>query len=262
MRWISLSLAVLAACETAASDPVPPPKAPPSAPAPPAAPAAPTVSVGHTPKELIDHKADFLDQILDVDIYESMLDDQHSSIAPPGGYTVDVKDVGAHRFTVLRGLPKHLAGPMRVHGKLGEGRLGLELSVISFSSLKPPPPIAIAHAQDLVAEPRRYAGKVIEVTDTYMSGFEASYLGDPTRGPGRVWLDGDANIEIHCAPPPSKTPYDYTPHQVHVIGTAYTSGQQYGHLGGSQALVVARLIEYLPCDPKATKAPARSPATK
>jgi hypothetical protein len=251
----SLVLLALVACEPAPSpspspSPAPTPSPAPSPSPPPGntAPAPSTAAKAHRPKELIDHAADFLGKDLVVDIYEPMLDADHSSIAPADGYDVEVTDVGPSRFAVT-GVPKRTKPPIRVHGRLVHGDYGLAVIVASWTQLPSPTPEKIAHATDIMIDPAKWSGKVIEVEDTYVAGFEASYIGETGAGKPRIWLDYAQGAEVHCQPTmEGSAMYSYTPRRVHVIGTAYTAGR-YGHLGGSDGKIVATQVDYVPCPP-------------
>jgi hypothetical protein len=54
-------------------------------------------------------------------------------------------------------------------------------------------------------------------------------------------------LTIHCEPKWPESPMsEPTRHRVKITGFAYTKGQ-YGHLSGSEGLVVATKVTYLPC---------------
>lgn len=136
-------------------------------------------------------------------------------------------------------------------GKVTRGPFGLDLSVAEFISIPWPSPIRVANAKTLVDHPGDYAGKVDDITDTLTTGFEAQYLGS---GRAKVWLANNANTEVRCPRPHDhKDDVDLFGSEsvrVRVVGMAYTKNGRYGHLGGSRALVVAQLVEVLPCPPK------------
>jgi len=259
---------LLAACGTSKAAPVPsragtepelhvPPM--PSAPDA-AAPAAPATVIAKADpkakraKELFDH-ADWIGAPIQVEIYEPLYDADHSSAADAGGYDIQVADVGPKRLGVtpaqspaekaagaLAALAADLRPPIRVRGVLGRSRIGLRIIAHEIEQLSFPEPTRVTSAQ-LLGEPTKWSGRYVEIEDTWLSGFEASFLGK-----SGVWLDFYPSITIRCAPPkaPSRD-RSATSRPVRVVGYAYTEGH-YGHLGSGSAEVVATQLVHL--DPK------------
>ena len=152
-----------------------------------------------------------------------------------------VADVG-RRLALAAGdqpLDPKLRPPLRVTGVLGKIDGGLRLRVARVEPLAFPKPVHLAHARDLVDDPRRWAGRYVEIEDDYSFGFEASLLD------GGVWLDAypDATticpLVMHGAPGAAMTTL-----RVRVVGFAHTAGH-YGHLNMASAEVVATRVAYL-----------------
>jgi len=142
-------------------------------------------------------------------------------------------------------LPRRLRPPVRARGVLaGERRDNVTLLIVhDILPISRPEPEHLASVGDLVAHPARWAGKYVEVEATHRAGFESSYLGLSAQ---RVWLGLYPDAEVRCLP----KEYDHLArgdtfeHRVRVRGYAYTKGS-YGHLGRSQALIVATHLTYL-----------------
>jgi hypothetical protein len=198
-------------------------------------------------KELFD-RPDLMGKEVVVDMYESMLDDQHSSIANPGELDVEVEDVGANRMEIAWADHKPLRMsdieiPVRVHATLRQGRLGLRLEATKIAPFPFPPPIKIDKPSDILKNGARFSGTLVTFESDWLVGFEGSYV---DRG---IWMDGMPGLKELCKPPPLKDNeiYGGKTYRVRVIGIAYTAGH-YGHMSASAGLIQAREIAYL--DPK------------
>jgi len=227
MRWVLLLM--LAGCERSASaDPKPPIP---------------------WPEDLIGHP-DLVGNNVTVDVFEPLLDAEHSSGAHGDGYDIEVIDVGAERFNLVSGslkLPKKLRPPVRVEGRLEEAPHGIQIAVSKLTPLSWPKPEHIAHAADIMADKKHFSRRYVDFEDDYMVGFEGSYLGPLARGKPAIWLNMFDGVEIHCEPVwPKDAMSGPTYHRVKVEGMAHTNGR-YGHMSGSDGLIVATKITYLPC---------------
>ncbi len=205
------------------------------------------VSVSLRSKDLFD-RPDLMDEEVVVDMYESMLDAQHSSIANPGELDVEVEDVGPKRLEIAWADHKPLAMkdidiPVRVHATLRQGRLGLRLEATKIEHFPFPPPVKIDKPSDILADKAKFSGTLVTFEADWLVGFEASYIDR------RIWMDGMHDIKQICEPPPLKDNeiYGGRTYRVRVIGIAYTAGR-YGHMSASDGLIKAREIVYL--DPK------------
>lgn len=201
------------------------------------------------PEDLMGH-ADLVGNAVTVDIYEPLLDADHSSGAHGDGYDVSVTDVGAVRFNLVSGslkLPKKLHPPVRVEGRLEDAPHGLQIAVTKLTPLAWPKPEHLAHAAGILADRKHFSRRFVDFEDDYVAGFEGSYLG-PIEPGKAVWLNVYDNVEVHCEPPPSPKDRMGSPthHRVRVEGMAYTSGH-YGHMSASEGLVVAAKLTFLPC---------------
>jgi hypothetical protein len=235
------ALVLLAACQKEKPTPRPTPAVAPIAVD------AGTVSHALRSKQLFD-RPDLMNKEVDVDMYEPMLDDQHSSIANPGELDVEVEDVGANRLEIAWADHKPLAMkdveiPVHVHATLRQGRLGLRLEATKIEHFPFPPPIKIDKPADIMKDPARFSGVLVTFESDWLVGFEASYV---DRG---IWMDAMPDVHEVCPPPPLKDNeiYGGRTYRVRVIGIAYTGGR-YGHLSGSEGQINAREIAYL--DPK------------
>lgn len=245
-----LALLLLAACEQPVPKPTPTPITPtpptPVVPTPPVDAPAPTTAARMRAKELFD-RPDLMDKEVDLDLYETVRDENWSSIANPGELDIEVEDVGANRLEIAWADHKPLAMkdveiPARVHATLRQGRLGLRLEATQIVHFPFPPPVKIDKPSDILGDPK-LSGRLVTFEADWLVGFEASYV---DRG---IWMNGMPDTKETCKPPPPKEDQIYSGRtfRVRVVGIAYNSGQ-YGHLGGGKGLIVAREITYL--DPK------------
>lgn len=258
--WL-LVIVGLGGCERSGRDheqPQPPPgprrlddAAPP--PAPDAAPSPDAGIPALTAKQVIESHPIGKDVI--VDLIEPMRDDEHSSLPEHGEYDIEATDVGAARLVLapaesdaeraagaLPELPAKIHAPIRVHGTVRVGRHPDWLVIVAhdITPLPLPTPAKVTVA-DLRADRTKWARAYVEIEDTYVSGFEASLLGS---GPGNAWLDYYPDVDVRCEPKRTGQPGEYVEAKVRVRGWAYTDGQ-YGHMGGSDVLILATEVVYL-----------------
>lgn len=192
---------------------------------------------------LVSHP-DWVGKRVTVDLFEPLYDDEHSSVAPRGGYDVEVDGVGATRLGLIpasRGaMPDEVHPPVRVTGVLRTAKFGFVLAAERIEPLSFPTPERLAHADELYEHgSARRAERYVEVEDEYATAFEVSRLGR------RVWLDAYPDAKIRCEPPDEKVHrLDVERHRVRVVGYAH-AGDTYGHLGGYPAEIVATEIVYL-----------------
>jgi hypothetical protein len=128
------------------------------------------------PEDLIG-RDDLIGKPVTVDVFEPLLDAEHSSIAHDDGYTIFVTDVGAERFGLVSGavkLPKKLRPPVRVDGRLENGPNGLQIAVSKLTPLAWPTPERIKRAADIFADRKHFSRRYVELEDDYLAGFEAS----------------------------------------------------------------------------------------
>ena len=229
----------------------PPALAPAPPPSPPPSPVTLQPPVTPHAKDLFDH-ADWIGQELTIDLFEPMLDSDHSSGAQPGEYDVEVTDVDARRLVLAPGTLKQLPGllhpPTRVRGTLEATAHGLRIRVAELTPQSFPVPVRFASVAELLKDPARGSGRYVQVEDTWAVGFEFSYLG----GLGAtMWLDGYDGMKVVCEPKRSgrsrsgrRGLADLKTYHVRVTGLAYTAGG-YGHMGLAQALMVASELVYL-----------------
>jgi hypothetical protein len=124
---------------------------------------------------------------------------------------------------------------------------GIQIAVSKLTPLAWPTPEHIAHAADIIADKKHFSRRYVDFEDDYMVGFEGSYLGPLERGKPAIWMTAFDGVEIHCEPVwPKDAMSGPTRHRVKVEGLAYTKGR-YGHMSGSDGLIVATKITYLPC---------------
>jgi len=209
-----------------------------------------------TPKQIIDHRE--VGKLVTVDIIEPILDHTMSSLPVEGEYDVDVVDVGPSRFLLspaktiaarkagaLDALPKGLHAPIRVRGVIDIGRHDdwTVIVVHEITPIAPPKVERLASARQLITEPAKWKGKLVEVEDDYLFGFEASYLSASRPGEA-IWVDYDPAAKIACEPKDDDRDLSSKTAHVRVRGYAYTGGN-YGHLGASKAMIVATAITFL-----------------
>jgi hypothetical protein len=201
------------------------------------------------PEDLIGHD-ELIGKTVTVDVFEPLLDAEHSSIAHGDGYTISVTDVGPKRFGLVSGavkLPKKLRPPVRVEGTLENAPNGLQIAVSKLTALPWPTPERIKRAADIFADRKHFSRRYVELEDDYLVGFEASYLGPLAPNQPPVWLEELGEVDVHCEPTWPTEPFsEATRHRVRVAGFAFTKGS-YGHLSASEGLIVATRITYLPC---------------
>jgi hypothetical protein len=238
---------VIAACERESARPTPPPTPTPTPVVPVPPDAGRPVTRALRSKELFD-RPDLIGKEVDVEMYESMLDSEHSSIANPGELDVEVIDVGASRLEIAwaDGKPLKMSDidlPVRVHATLREGQHGLRLEATKIRHFPFPPPVKIDKPSDILTDAKKFSGMLVTFEADWLVGFEASYVDK------RIWMDGMPNLKEICPPPPPKADQRYSGRtfRVRVIGLAYTAGQ-YGHLSASNGLIRAREIAYLDPD--------------
>lgn len=191
--------------------------------------------------DLFDHP-EWIGTRVKVDIYEPLLDDQHASAVPPGGYVVSFIDI-AHSLELVSGRAKlgSLVAPIRVGGALTRTTFGRRITVDAITPLLPPAPTRIADPDELTADPARWHHIHVDVEGTWRAGFEVSRLGE------HVWLEAYPDVTIVCPPQDAIGPRDSRQARVRVVGRAYTRGG-YGHRNRYGAVIIASRIVYL--DPR------------
>ena len=201
--------------------------------------------------ELFAHP-EWLGHEVTVDLYEPFRDYSLSSIAGPGEIAVDVTEAASSLVLspgetaddriagAMTALPAKLRSPVRVTGLLTETKHGVRLAAGEIIALTLPQPAPLATVEELVKDPAAWSGRFVEVTDTWLVGFEASRLGD------HVWLDLYPDVTIRCAPPQTDTGSlpEMRTARVRVVGFAYTAGH-YGHGGRASAEIAATELVYV-----------------
>jgi hypothetical protein len=193
------------------------------------------------PDELFGN-ADLVGKTVTVDVLEPILDENHSSVAPAGGYDVEVTDVGAKRFGIVSGsmkLPADLHAPVRLEGTLERAPHGLQIAVSKLTQLSWPKPEKIGQASDLLANRPHFHRRYVEFEDSFSGNFELEFFGSAAVEP--IW---ETDVKVRCKPPApqhdnSMHEFDY---RVRVTGVALTQ------LHDDRPAVIVTSIAYLPCD--------------
>jgi hypothetical protein len=203
--------------------------------------------------DVLEQADEWLGRELVVDIYEPLLDDEHSSSAPVGGYDVDVPGVGTHILNLvadgsdLAALPARLRAPVRVRSTLArdeamEGsshRVWRVLVVHEVAPLSFPEPERVAKPRTIVRRRRAWDRHYVQLEGVWRSGFEISML-------DKIWIDLAPGVEVHCEPPPSGGGgyFNHNEDRVRLTGFVHTRSH-YGHLGAARAMLVANEVAFL-----------------
>jgi hypothetical protein len=246
LQRVRLGFLLIAACGSAEA---PPPEAaafrPPAAKAVPVAASAPVPSLVAA-RELFEHP-EWIGTSKWVDLYDPMYDENSSSVAPHGGYDVEVADGGRLELIAGTDAPalkklydRHV--PIRVWGEVQKAQWGLRLVASQYKALDWPKPEKLSAAVELVRDRTKWSDRYVQVEDDYLVGFEASLLGQG------VWLSWRPGIVVHCEPKrDDKVIMDHKTYRVRVTGFAHTR-HRYGHLGMRNAEIVATEVTFI--DPK------------
>ncbi len=175
-------------------------------------------------------------RLLAVDLYENLLDAEHSSYPRSGEY-----DIGDWRLVLaagtLRPLPKGLRPPLRVVATYMLDARGMRLEVSSLTPLSWPTPERVA-PENLVGRVGPY-GRYVQIVGTWQQGFEFSQIGP-------LWVQELFDVVLRCEPAAQAPDAEVHADRVRITGMAYgEEGEQYGHLDGWKALLVATEVVYL-----------------
>ena len=187
-------------------------------------------------------RAELVGHIVTVDVYEPLYNrnsGEHEIDIRGELVVVAAKDDEEREAGALSKLPEKIDQPVQIRGMLKHAGELWRLVAHDIKPLAAPKPERVASAAALIAAPK-LDGRFVEVTGTWVVGFEASWLDED------VWLDVPSTATLRCAPPePSDNGNEAEEQErVRVVGLAYVGGQ-HGHLGAGQARIVANEVVYL-----------------
>ena len=113
---------------------------------------------------------------------------------------------------------------------------------------------------ELLSNPAAYDGKIVRVTGTHLTGYEASLFEDP-KCPNRAWIEFDENAERETAPavwkrwqngyessiepcdPSTTYAYGHTVRMTVIARVDAAKGKRYGHLNAFDVQLTILKVE-------------------